>query len=145
MEINNAASSYTNGELNPDRKQQQAAPDSPNNVEAKVQVENVRSQQSTPPPKQQKVEKAGDETAERKSQGSPEPQQQEPSNSDAAAAAGEARRAAFGNKMISIDGGCSEKLIHLLDETERRVEQLRYVSIMKFLQIQYSGMRSHKI
>jgi BCL2-associated athanogene 2 len=133
VEINNAASSYTNGELNPDRKQQQSAPDSPNmsnsnNIEPEIQVKKIRSEQSSPPQKQQQnVERqssngnaTSEEQQEKKSEAIPLPP---PLNGFAAAA--EARRTAFNEKKTSIDGGSNNKFIHLLDEAERRIELLR--------------------
>jgi BCL2-associated athanogene 2 len=129
VEINNATSSYTNGELNPDRKQQQPASDSPNanvstsnSVEPEIQVKNVKIEQATPPQKQQQQQ------AEKAVSEDQKPSEKMDTSNGAPTATGgaaEARRTLFNDKKTSIDTGCSEKLIHLLDETERRVALLR--------------------
>uniref|UniRef100_A0AC34FWA1 BAG domain-containing protein n=1 Tax=Panagrolaimus sp. ES5 TaxID=591445 RepID=A0AC34FWA1_9BILA len=134
VEINNAASSYTNGELNPDRKQQQSAPDSPNmssNIEPEIQVKKIRSDQS----EQKQPQQAQTQFERTNSNGNAASEEQKQEKKEAIplpppltgfAAAAEARRLAYEKRSTSVDnGGPNNKFIHLLDEAERRVELLR--------------------
>uniref|UniRef100_A0A7E4V2R0 BAG domain-containing protein n=1 Tax=Panagrellus redivivus TaxID=6233 RepID=A0A7E4V2R0_PANRE len=141
VEINNATSSYTNGALNPDR-QQVHRQDSGNSTEQpRSRSESVRSRPSQPPsppasssPKNVTV-KVETVPAERPKTPEIDTTVEEPAAVKvievpitASGPSVAARRSAFLDKKASLDAGCSEQLITLLDEAERRVEQLRQMA-----------------
>lgn len=130
--------------MNPDRYQQPPAPDCPNPI--------IIKEVSLDPPKS-KAEKRGSNSSTDSKKDDPIPLpppsvnatvQEQPSSSSQAYSneadkkdtklisngtnVGAKRQAFSGNRLksMSIDNGASEQLIHLLDDAERGVEQLRY-------------------
>uniref|UniRef100_A0AC34R182 Uncharacterized protein n=1 Tax=Panagrolaimus sp. JU765 TaxID=591449 RepID=A0AC34R182_9BILA len=127
VEINNAQSNYTNGELNPDRYQQPPVIDCPNPIIIKeVSLDDKKS----------KIEKKNSNNDDGEKIPIPLPpppsciatEQQEikidkPISNGTTV--GVKREVFAKDKKISMDSTAHEKLIHLLDEAEKRVEQMR--------------------
>jgi len=144
VEINNAQSNYTNGELNPDRYQQPPAPDCPNPIiikevsldSAKPTVEKRNSNSSNGSNKEEPIPLPAPATVltqakppspvlekkEKTVKFEDDVQKSEKPVSNGVAT----KRQTFGEtKKTSVDAGASEQLIHILDEAEKKVEQLR--------------------
>ncbi|KAI6185114.1 BAG family molecular chaperone regulator 2 [Aphelenchoides fujianensis] len=117
VEINNATSNYSNGRLNPDRAAADAAIAEGQSLHGSDTSEHSAERVRQPSGETHSSSGAENANPMNASNGSQQ-------NGDGAPNA-EARRQNFDRKTTSIDGRGGDQMISLLDETERRVEEMR--------------------